>query len=216
VLKQPLVILFQEYRADQPSDAGLVWEDADHIGPPFNLLVQAFQRVSGMQLGPVLGRESHVGEHVMLAVVHQRGELGPARAQLIGDMPPSIVRRLGIGLQKGLPDRSGDHRVLALGHVRERIAHPMNSASLPARTEHAGDRQAQTLVGVRDHQLDALQAAPDQALDEAGPERFGLRWADPEADDLAPAFGRNRNGDYCRNRDDAAALAHLQVGGIEP
>src|SRR3954447_24996203 len=125
-------------------------------------------------------------------------------------MPPSIVRRLGIGLQKGLPDRSGDHRVLALGHMRERIAHPMNSASLPARAEHAGDRMAQAVVRIGDDQLDALQAAPDQALDEAGPERFGLRRADPEADDLAPAFGRDRNGDYRRNRDDAAALAHFQ------
>ena len=55
---------------DQPGDAGLVRKDANHIGPPFDLLVQAFQRVGGMQLGPVLGWESHVGEHVMLAVVH--------------------------------------------------------------------------------------------------------------------------------------------------
>ena len=64
----------------------------------FDFLVQAFQRVSGMQLGPVLGWESHIGEHVMLAFVHQRGELGPALAELIGDMSPSLARRLGIGL----------------------------------------------------------------------------------------------------------------------
>src|SRR3954451_22997665 len=131
-------------------------------------------------------------------------------------MPPSIVRRLGIGLQERLPDRGSNHRVLAFGHVRERIAHPMNPTALPGRAEDAGDRQAQAVMRIRDDQLDALQAAPDQALDEAGPKRFGLRRADPETDDLAPAFGRDSNSDYRRNRDDAAALAHFQVGGIEP
>jgi hypothetical protein len=51
-----------------------------------------------VQLGAVLGRKGHVGEHVMLAVIHQRGKLGPARAQLVGDMPPGLMRRGGIGL----------------------------------------------------------------------------------------------------------------------
>jgi hypothetical protein len=44
----------------------------------------------------------NVGQHVMLAVVHQRGELGPAAAQLVGDMPPGLLRGLGIRLQEGL------------------------------------------------------------------------------------------------------------------
>jgi hypothetical protein len=37
----------------------------------------------------------------MLAVVHQRGELGPARPQLVGDMPPGLVRGVGVRLQEG-------------------------------------------------------------------------------------------------------------------
>ena len=40
-----------------------------------------------MQFGAVLGRKGQVGERVVLAVVHQRGELGPARPQLISNMP---------------------------------------------------------------------------------------------------------------------------------
>jgi hypothetical protein len=32
----------------------------------------------------------------MFAVVHQRGEFGPARAELIGDMPPALMRGRGI------------------------------------------------------------------------------------------------------------------------
>jgi site-specific DNA recombinase len=108
----------------------------------------------------------------------------------------------------GRPDTPAEN-----GRLRSDRVHP---ASLPSRTEHAGDRQAQTLVGVRDHQLDALQAAPDQALDEARPERFCLRRADPETDDFAPAVGRDGDSDYCRHRDDAAALTHFQVGRVEP
>ena len=66
-------------------------------GPPLDLLVQAFQWVGGVQLGAVLSREGHVGQHVVLASVHQRAQLGPARPQLVGDVPPGLVRRIGVG-----------------------------------------------------------------------------------------------------------------------
>ena len=152
----------------------------------------------------------------MLAVVHQRGELGPARPELIGDVSPGLVRGVGVGLQESLADRGGDHGVLALLHVRQGVAHPMNPASLPGRAEHAGDRQAQPVMGVGDHQLDAAQPALDQALDEARPERLGFRRADAEANDLAPTLGVHGDGDYRCDRDDAAAVAHLEIGGVEP
>jgi hypothetical protein len=37
-----------------------------------------------------------------------------------------------------------------------------------------------------------------------------------QADDLALAIGVGGHGDYHRHRDDAAALALLEVGGVEP
>lgn len=37
-----------------------------------------------------------------------------------------------------------------------------------------------------------------------------------QADDLTLAFGGDRNGDYRGDRDDAAALAHLEVSGVQP
>src|SRR6516225_4740815 len=131
-------------------------------------------------------------------------------------MPPGLTCGLGIGLQAGLADCGGDHGVLALRHVRQSVAHPMNSASLPSRTEHAADRVAQTLVGVRNHQLDALETTLDQALEESRPKRLGLRGTDAEPDDLASAFGRDRHSDYRSDRDNAAAVAHFEVGGVEP
>lgn len=38
-----------------------------------------------MQLGPVGCREAHIGQHVGLAVVHQGGQLGQRRPELVGD-----------------------------------------------------------------------------------------------------------------------------------
>ena len=86
------------------------------------------------QLGAVLAGEDHVSQHVVLAVVHQHREFGPARAQLIGNMPPGLVCCLCVGLQKSLADRSGNHGVLAPGHVRQGVPHPMHPTALPAGT----------------------------------------------------------------------------------
>jgi hypothetical protein len=102
----------------------------------------------------MLGREDDVGQNVVLAIVHQGGEFWPTRPQLIGNVAPGLMRGLGIGLQKGLADRGGDHGVLAFGHMGQGVAHPMNAAPLPGRTEHPGDRMAQPVVSVGDHQLD--------------------------------------------------------------
>jgi len=71
-------------------------------------------------------------------------------------------------------------------------------------------------VSVGNHQLDALETALDQALEESRSERFGFGRAKTQTDDLAPAFGRDRHGDYRSDRDDAAAVADLEVGRVEP
>jgi hypothetical protein len=71
-------------------------------------------------------------------------------------------------------------------------------------------------VRVGDDQLGAAQAALDQALQERGPEDLCLRRPDMQAHDLAFALGVHRHGDYHRHRPDLAALALLEVGGIQP
>jgi hypothetical protein len=71
-------------------------------------------------------------------------------------------------------------------------------------------------VRIGDHQLDAAEAALDQPLQKGRPKRLGLRRADAEPDDLAPALGVHGNGDYRRHRDYAPAVADFEVGGIEP
>jgi len=58
VLQLPLVVLLQEHGADEADGAGLVGEDADDGAAPLDLLVEPFERVGRVQLGPVLAREA--------------------------------------------------------------------------------------------------------------------------------------------------------------
>ena len=44
----------------------------------------------------MLGGEAHVGQHVRLSLVHQGGELGDLRPELIGHAPPLLTGRLGV------------------------------------------------------------------------------------------------------------------------
>ena len=71
-------------------------------------------------------------------------------------------------------------------------------------------------VRVRDHELDAAQAASGQGLQEVRTEGLGFRRANAEPDDLAASFGVSGHSDYRGDRDDASALAHFQVGRIQP
>ena len=54
VLELPLVIGLEQHGADQADDGGLGGKDADHVGAPLHFLVQALERVYGMQLGAAL------------------------------------------------------------------------------------------------------------------------------------------------------------------
>lgn len=66
-----------------------------------------------------------------------------------------------------------------------------------------------------DHQLDAAQAAPREATRKLGPECLGLGGADSHAEHFAPALAVDRDGDDHGDRDNAAVLTHLDVGGVE-
>jgi hypothetical protein len=95
-------------------DAGFVREDAGDVGAPFDFLVEALERVGGMQFGVVLGREGHVGEHVVLAVNPSArrawANAGAADRRHAAKSDARPRRQL----QKSLADRGGNHRVLSL------------------------------------------------------------------------------------------------------
>jgi hypothetical protein len=186
-------------------------------------LTSLLSRSNGLVLCNLLrccSGEIEIGQHLGLAVVDEGGELWPFRAQLVSDMPQHGARLgpiwLQKGLAKGLAKRRGNHALLGLGDISESIAHPVHPAALPAGAEHPANRRFEPLMGIGNDQLDTVQAAPRQAFEKAQPKGFGLRRADMQANNLAPTVGVGGDSDDCRDRHDAAALALLQVGGVEP
>ena len=122
----------------------------------------------------MLGGEGHIGEHVGLGLVHQRGELGHLRPDLVGDEAPLPAGRLGVVLGEGGGDEGGDDTPALAAGMGQDIAHEVDAAALPGGAEHLGDRGLDAFVSVGDDQLDASEAAPGELAQEGGPERLGL------------------------------------------
>jgi hypothetical protein len=113
--------------ADQASDGSLVGEDADDLGASLDLADWPLDGVGGVQLGAVLGREAHVGEHVGLGLVHQGGQLRDLGPELIGDAAPLLLCRLGVVLGEGGGDEGGDHAAAATTCVSQDVAHEVDA-----------------------------------------------------------------------------------------
>ena len=68
------------------------WKDfpnnADDLGSALDLAVQALGRVGRVQLGAMFLREGHVGQDIVLGVIHQRGELRHLGPDLVGHQKP--------------------------------------------------------------------------------------------------------------------------------
>ena len=82
--------------------------------------------------------------------------------------------------------------------------------------EDLRDGSLETLVGVGDDQLDALEAAAYQTAQKLNPEGGGFRLTQAEPEDLAAAVLVDAGGDYGGDRHDAAILADLDVGRVQP
>lgn len=156
--------------------------NADDVGAALHLLVQALDRVGAVQLGAMLAREGHAGQHVVLAPrhghsdqwrshgsIHQVGQLGPAGTQLLGHLAPGFPCMGAVGLVERLADRGGNDGVLAARDMREGIPDPVNAAPLPGGFEDPGDGGLEPCVGIADHQPDPAQASGAQGPKELGP-----------------------------------------------
>ena len=81
VMGLPLVVLFEAHSADQAGDGGPVEEDARDIRPPLYSLFSRSVRL--VQSRPVRDGKRHASGEVMLGLLYDRGELGPAYLDLI-------------------------------------------------------------------------------------------------------------------------------------
>ncbi len=52
-LDRPFVVLLQQDRSDEADDGVVVGEDSDDLGPSFDLAVEPFETVGGVDFGPV-------------------------------------------------------------------------------------------------------------------------------------------------------------------
>ncbi len=120
-LNRPFVVLLEEERSYEAGDGRLVREDADDLGAPLDLAVEAFERVGAVELGPVLGRERHVGQYVRFGLVHQNGKLRHLWAKLVGDAAPLRPGRPGIVLSEGGGDGGRDDPPAGAARMREGV-----------------------------------------------------------------------------------------------
>jgi hypothetical protein len=82
-LDGPFVVLFEQDRANEPCDGGLVREDADELGAAFDLAVEALQRGAGRGWSCRRGR---------LSRQYPSGrELGDGRPERVGDPTPLLA-----------------------------------------------------------------------------------------------------------------------------
>jgi hypothetical protein len=84
-----------------------------------------------MDLGPVLLREAHVGEDILLGRVEQGGELGQLGAHLVGDLTPLRIGRVGMVLREGGGDEGRDDAPAAPPSIGQSVAHEGHPAALP-------------------------------------------------------------------------------------
>ena len=147
-------------------------------------------RVGRMQFLAVLPVEAHIGEDVVLGLVHEGGELWRLGLELVGDQAPLCGGTVGIVLGKRGCDEGGDDAPALLAGMGQQVAHEVDAAPLSSCAEDPGCGGLQALVVVGDHQLDAAQAAAGEAAQEPGPEGLGLGRADRHAEDLAAGPGR--------------------------
>ena len=85
------------------------------------------------------------------------GSFGP---QLIGDLAPLRLGGLGAVLGEGGGDEGRDDAPAGLAGMGEGIAHGVDAATLPGRVHQLGGGGFDSLVRIRDDQLDAAQPAP--------------------------------------------------------
>ena len=129
-LDGPFIVLFEEQGTDQSDDGVVVGKDADDLCPPLDLAIQALDRICAVKLGPVLPGKGHVGKHVLLGAVHERGEFGHLRPDLIGDIAPLGACGLRCVLGKGRCDEGGDDTPSSLSCMGQGIAHEMNPGAV--------------------------------------------------------------------------------------
>ena len=120
------------------------------VGASLDLAMEAFERVCRMQLGAVRDREGHVGENVVLGLVHEGGEFRRLGPELVGDLAPLGGGAVRILLGEGGSDEGRDDAPALLAGMGQQVAHEVDAAALPCGAEDAGRGSLEPFVIIGD------------------------------------------------------------------
>ena len=149
-------------------------------------LISPCRRSSGLvewSLARCAAGEAHTGQHVVLGLVHEDGQLRCLGPELVGDLAPLDPGAVRVLLGEGSGDEGGHDAPALPAGMGQQVAHEVHAAALPCGAEDAGHGGLQTLVVVGDRQLHAAAAR-------AGPASAGTRSRKVSASDAPIATPR--------------------------
>lgn len=107
----PLTISLQHQCSDEADHSGVIQEYADNVGSSLDLLVHPFQRICGRDLGSVVFRECHVGQHVLTRCAHHVGQLRELLGQGIRQGVHPLANLGNQTADQALRNTAGAHRL---------------------------------------------------------------------------------------------------------
>lgn len=178
--------------------AGLaVRERANHSRAPADLFHQPFERIVRPDAAPVLGREGVIAQRLVGGLLDQIG----CGAHLAGAEFADDLCHLSVGggtVLAGMDrlEHIGRLAHLGGGDVVEDVTIPMHGASPPAGIgEDLGGTLVEADTGIRGDELDTLEAARLEVLEEPRPARLILLRAFADAEDIAETLRIHPDGD---------------------
>ncbi len=91
------VVLLDAQHPGEPDQALVVGEDADDVGAPADLAVDALERIGAAQLGPVLAWERVEAEQIGRGVQDKLGDLGAIGSRRSTDLGEPLAGLLERG-----------------------------------------------------------------------------------------------------------------------
>jgi hypothetical protein len=116
------VVLFDHDAGGEPDQRPIVGEDADDVGAPSDLAVDALEWIGRAQLRPVIAREAVESEQVLLGLLEQRRDLRERLAQPLEGLADELTGSLtALGVEERA-EQGGQHRLLLAAGMAERLA----------------------------------------------------------------------------------------------
>lgn len=169
-------MLFHQHGRRQPQEAFRVGEHTNHVCAAFDFPVKTPQRVGGPDLPPVGSGETSKREQVSFRVGEQLSCFRVDTLRHSHDLCVLGVNVFGVRLAENRPNKRRNHCLPALRKCCEGRQEERNPTAL-TRDPLLGHLNGgiESLVGVRDNQVNPVKTPISQLGEEVFPERFCFR-----------------------------------------